>query len=162
MLFLKNERCQERSPDRRSAAQTTLPLADVLRRAARKPHRLTMQVRGRNRTILGRDKWCPGAGSNHRHCDFQSHALPTELPGRRPELCPGRAPVYREPEPPCPATGAISPRPPFRCAGEQNFIGFKSFRSPQKNAGEPIWARPCRPRRRFPALESHKSPTASG
>ena len=29
--------------------------------------------------------WCPGAGSNHRHCDFQSHALPTELPGRSPE-----------------------------------------------------------------------------
>ena len=28
-------------------------------------------------------KWCPGAESNHRHCDFQSHALPTELPGRR-------------------------------------------------------------------------------
>jgi hypothetical protein len=27
------------------------------------------------------EKWCPGAGSNHRHCDFQSHALPTELPG---------------------------------------------------------------------------------
>src|SRR6202000_957926 len=26
-------------------------------------------------------EWCPGAGSNHRHCDFQSHALPTELPG---------------------------------------------------------------------------------
>src|SRR6516164_7033715 len=26
--------------------------------------------------------WCPGAESNHRHCDFQSHALPTELPGR--------------------------------------------------------------------------------
>jgi hypothetical protein len=25
--------------------------------------------------------WCPGAESNHRHCDFQSHALPTELPG---------------------------------------------------------------------------------
>lgn len=24
---------------------------------------------------------CPGAESNHRHCDFQSHALPTELPG---------------------------------------------------------------------------------
>jgi hypothetical protein len=29
------------------------------------------------------EKWCPGAGSNHRHCDFQSHALPTELPGHR-------------------------------------------------------------------------------
>ena len=27
-------------------------------------------------------EWCPGAESNHRHCDFQSHALPTELPGR--------------------------------------------------------------------------------
>ena len=26
-------------------------------------------------------RWCPGAESNHRHCDFQSHALPTELPG---------------------------------------------------------------------------------
>src|SRR5215471_19579272 len=28
-------------------------------------------------------KWCPGAESNHRHHDFQSCALPTELPGRR-------------------------------------------------------------------------------
>ena len=27
-------------------------------------------------------KWCPGADSNHRHEDFQSSALPTELPGR--------------------------------------------------------------------------------
>src|SRR5690242_21621264 len=27
-------------------------------------------------------KWCPGAESNHRHHDFQSCALPTELPGR--------------------------------------------------------------------------------
>ena len=26
--------------------------------------------------------WCLGAESNHRHCDFQSHALPTELPRR--------------------------------------------------------------------------------
>src|SRR5262249_25678569 len=29
--------------------------------------------------------WCPGGESNHRHCDFQSHALPTELPGRAAE-----------------------------------------------------------------------------
>ena len=27
-----------------------------------------------------RDIWCRGAGSNHRHRDFQSLALPTELP----------------------------------------------------------------------------------
>src|SRR5690348_13803603 len=52
-------------------------------------------VQGRDRTIRLRSAsyggtslcsaspvlWCPGAGSNHRHCDFQSHALPTELPG---------------------------------------------------------------------------------
>src|SRR4030066_295724 len=29
-----------------------------------------------------REKWWPGAELNCRHCDFQSHALPTELPGR--------------------------------------------------------------------------------
>ena len=42
------------------------------------------------------EKWCPGAGSNHRHCDFQSHALPTELPGhtREPKGLGERA-VYR-------------------------------------------------------------------
>ena len=28
-------------------------------------------------------KWCPRAGSNHRHYDFQSYALPTELLGHR-------------------------------------------------------------------------------
>ena len=28
-----------------------------------------------------RINWCPGAESNHRHGDFQSPALPTELPG---------------------------------------------------------------------------------
>src|ERR1700741_664903 len=33
------------------------------------------------RRVLACGEWCPGAESNHRHCDFQSHALPTELPG---------------------------------------------------------------------------------
>ena len=32
--------------------------------------------------ILNISKWCPGAESNHRHEDFQSTALPTELPGQ--------------------------------------------------------------------------------
>ena len=27
--------------------------------------------------------WCPGADLNHRHEDFQSTALPTELPGHK-------------------------------------------------------------------------------
>ena len=31
-------------------------------------------------------EWCPGAELNHRHEDFQSTALPTELPGRFPRV----------------------------------------------------------------------------
>jgi hypothetical protein len=39
----------------------------------------------RRRGMTGRrrrKRWCPGAELNHRHTDFQSVALPTELPGR--------------------------------------------------------------------------------
>ena len=35
----------------------------------------------RNCEALCRNKWCPEAESNHRHADFQSAALPTELSG---------------------------------------------------------------------------------
>jgi hypothetical protein len=38
--------------------------------------------------------WCPGAESNHRHADFQSAALPTELPG--PWQCRGGLDIWVE------------------------------------------------------------------
>ena len=58
-------------------------------------------------------RWCPGTGSNRRHCDFQSHALPTELPGPtsrrsgRPDRRSERVPSFRPRR--CPARA--SPRP---------------------------------------------------
>src|SRR5215218_10358983 len=42
-------------------------------------------------------EWCPGAELNHRHTDFQSVALPTELPGRL------TAAAYRDVAAGCPA-----------------------------------------------------------
>ena len=35
-----------------------------------------------------RKTWCPEADSNHRHADFQSAALPTELSGHLADLAP--------------------------------------------------------------------------
>ena len=38
-------------------------------------------VTGRKPSRCLKKKWCPGADLNHRHADFQSTALPTELLG---------------------------------------------------------------------------------
>src|SRR6185437_3584383 len=68
-----------------------LPARGILWRTAITRQSLSgdsMSVLERSRTSANA-MWCPGAESNHRHCDFQSHALPTELPGRR--AGPGRA-----------------------------------------------------------------------
>lgn len=54
------------------------------------------------------EEWCPEAESNHRHADFQSAALPTELSGRA-LIWEEAGPVRRKPGPyrssfaPCPA-----------------------------------------------------------
>jgi site-specific DNA recombinase len=85
----------------------------------------TIRITGSNdnlRSTLGPDgqpvpvvrksvqEWCPGAGSNHRHCDFQSHALPTELPGRRGAQGPcERRVIVRQGGPVHPATPAALP-----------------------------------------------------
>jgi len=45
---------------------------------------------------------------NHRHCDFQSHALPTELPGP----CAVRARAYRKNCRFCPASALGGPPSP--------------------------------------------------
>ena len=44
--------------------------------------------------IIRGSRWWPRAGSNRRHLDFQSSALPTELPGHRGSgRVPDRLPV---------------------------------------------------------------------
>ena len=44
-------------------------------------------------------RWCPGTESNRRHEDFQSSALPTELPGQVPQ--PRRDANDSRPRPSC-------------------------------------------------------------
>src|ERR1700744_619337 len=76
--------------------------------------------------------WCPGAESNHRHCDFQSHALPTELPGRATE---GR----KKASEPAVYSGMGLPCPPrFAC-------GF-------------TWRSPRETRRRVPGVVARTKP----
>src|SRR6266700_1217835 len=66
--------------------------------------------------------WCPGAESNHRHRDFQSRALPTELPGRRPGgQKPGRKRRLIETR-----LGTVQPRP--AAAPERKMQGIAGLR----------------------------------
>src|SRR5437868_15338371 len=55
-------------------------------------------------------RWCPGAELNHRHTDFQSVALPAELPGHAAWT--GAA--YKMRRPRCPAHQPTRPSAPRR------------------------------------------------
>jgi len=97
-------------------------------------------------------RWCPGAESNHRHCDFQSHALPTELPGRpgpfraATEVLIGKAPAA------CPAPSAPSlgePCRPRALGRERSPTGARlhgSARPERSVAGEGPRGQPISPR----------------
>ena len=50
--------------------------------------------------VITRREWCPGMELNHRHRDFQSPALPPELPGRR---LPQSGCLHRKNQRRCPA-----------------------------------------------------------
>jgi len=65
-----------------------------------RPLREFQRTRLGGRECREKGKWCPGAESNHRHADFQSAALPTELPG--PIVC-GRSNWYPDLQRPCAA-----------------------------------------------------------
>jgi hypothetical protein len=52
------------------------------KRKALKVHLLTGKEKAPTIADWGFLTWWPGTESNHRHADFQSAALPTELPGQ--------------------------------------------------------------------------------
>src|SRR5215475_2348654 len=73
----------EDEPKNRTTGECQLTLADPA--AARRLFAAFQELWRNIKFVRGsaNAKWCPGAESNHRHHDFQSCALPTELPGRR-------------------------------------------------------------------------------
>ena len=64
------------TPGSKWVADTSTPKAHQTRHSACRTHSK------RQTAATGRRLRCPGAESNHRHADFQSAALPTELPGQ--------------------------------------------------------------------------------
>ena len=101
-------------------------------------------------------KWCPGADSNHRHADFQSAALPTELPGLRQAYIARTAAAK-------PAAGNGIAARPLRVQREKQGRGVTGrVRYPPRNGPSPRQAirRLCR--RPIPPPEWHSFPETSG
>src|SRR3989344_5105704 len=72
-----------------------------------------------------KEKWWPGSESNQRHADFQSAALPTELPGRG-------AAHYKEAPRVCKKVAFIQHKarisPGFMLCSERLILRLESFR----------------------------------
>ena len=104
-----------------------------------------------------RGGWCPEPESNQRHCDFQSHALPTELSGPRRRRSNARERyLAKRPRPVQPAfgrPGRQSCKPGARAPSARDRRAFLS-RSPAwpcaipRPPGFPQWRESRSPRRR--------------